>query len=98
MFTCRDKNVYESSEPSQTIEDIQDLLEKLSQERDLNNTDEKRAVASEAFEHIKQDSNLAKRVLSALEKGGAAWLQAKLINPSASFLVEALKDWNKNKQ
>ena len=40
---------------------------------------------------------LAKRVLNALEKGGAAWLQAKLINPSASFLVATLEDWRKNK-
>lgn len=48
--------------------------------------------------HLHGELVLVKRVTSAIEKGGIAWLQAKLINPSASFLVAALEDWQKNKQ
>lgn len=97
----RDKNInniHESPELSQTIKDIQDVLEKLEQTYNTNTTTGKMTIATKAIEHIEQDSNLAKRFLSALEKGGAAWLKAKIINPSASFLVAALEDWQKNKQ
>ena len=55
-------------------------------------------IATKAIEYIEQDRNLAKRVFGALEKVGTAWLQAKLINPSASFLVAALDGGQKNKQ
>lgn len=91
-------NIYNNQEFTQTIGDIQALLEKLEQTYNPNTTIGRMTVAAKAIEHIEQDSNLAKRVLSALEKGGAAWLQAKIINPSASFLVAALEDWQKNKQ
>ena len=91
-------NIHESSEPTQTIEDLQTLLKKLEETYNPNTNTGKRTIAKKAIEHIKQDRNLAKRVISALEKGGAAWLQAKLINPSASFLVAALKDWQKDNQ
>ena len=97
----RDKNInniHESPELVQTIEDIQALLKKLEQTSNPNTTTGKMTIATKAIEHIEQDSNLAKRVFSALEKGGAAWLQAKIINPSASFLIAALEDWQKNKQ
>lgn len=97
----RDKNInniQESPELIQTLKDIQALLKKLEQSYDPNTTTGKMTIATKAIEHIEQDRNLAKRVLGALEKGGAAWLQAKLINPSASFLVAALDDWQKNRQ
>ena len=97
----RDKNisnVQESPELIQTIENIQTLLAKLEQTYNPNTTTGKMTIATKAIEHIEQNKSLSTRVLSALEKGGAAWLQAKLINPSASFLVAALEDWQKNKQ
>ena len=96
----RDKNIniHESPELVQTIQEIQTLLAKLEQTYNPNTTTGKMTIATKAIEHIEQDSNLAKRVLSALGKGGAAWLQAKIINPSASFLVAALEDWQKTKQ
>lgn len=97
----RDKNInniHESPELTQAIEEIQTLLKKLEQTYNPSTTTGKMTIATKAIEHIEQDRNLAKRILSALEKGGIAWLQAKLINPSASFLVAALEDWQKNKQ
>lgn len=97
----RDKNInniHESLELTQTIEDIQAVLKKLEQTYNPNTTTGKMTIATKAIEQIEQDSNLATRVITALEKGGMAWLQAKLINPSASFLIAALEDWQKNKQ
>ncbi|MEM8677606.1 MAG: hypothetical protein AAGF83_27660 [Cyanobacteria bacterium P01_G01_bin.67] len=98
---ARDKNInsiHESPELSQLIKDIQAVLKKLEQTYNPNTTTGKMTIATKAIEHIEQDSNLTKRVRSALEKGGVAWLQAKIINPSASFLVAALEDWQKDKQ
>ncbi|GAB4536089.1 MAG: hypothetical protein Tsb0014_23560 [Pleurocapsa sp.] len=97
----RDKNVHninDSLELKQTIENIQALLEKLEQTYNPNTTTGKMTIATKAIEYIEKDRNLTQRVLSSLEKGGTAWLQAKLINPSASFLIAALEDWQKTKQ
>ena len=88
----------DEKEINQLLQDLRIVLKELEQTYNPNTTTGKMTIATKAIEHIEQDSNLAKRVLSALEKGGTAWLQAKLINPSASFLVAALEDWQKNKQ
>lgn len=74
------------------------LLEQKGQKYNIDETTSEFIVAKEAFEHIKQDRNLAERIFSALEKGSAAWLMSKVVNPSASFLVAALEEWQKNKQ
>ena len=91
-------NIYNSTELTEIAEDIQTLLKKLEQTYNPNTTTGKMTIATKAIEHIEQNKSLSTRVLSALEKGGAAWLQAKLINPSASFLIAALEDWQKTKQ
>ena len=91
-------NQADEEELNHVLYDIQAVLEKLEQTHNSSTTTGKMTIAMKAIEHIEQDSNLAKRVLSALEKGGTAWLQAKLINPSASLLVAALEDWQKTKQ
>jgi hypothetical protein len=98
----KNKNINNSidniQELNQTIIDIQNLLKKLEQTYNPNTTTGKMTIATKAIEYIEKDRNLTQRVISSLEKGGTAWLQAKLINPSASFLIAALENWRKTKQ
>ena len=91
-------NEADRKELNQLLQNIIGLLHKLEQTYNSDTTTGRMTIATKAIEHIEQDANLANRVFSALEKGGTAWLEAKLINPSASCLIAALKDWQKNKR
>lgn len=96
----RDKITNHVSNPKdldQAVEDIQILLEKLEQTYNSHTTAGKMAIATKAIEYVENDTNLAKRILSALEKGGIAWLQSRIVNPAASFFLAGLEDWEKNK-
>lgn len=75
--------------------EIQKLLEQLEQTYSTDTTTGKMQIAAEAIERIKDDPNLAERILSALKAGGAAALAQLLSHPAASFAIAALDDWHK---
>lgn len=97
----KNKNINNSQEFQKFTpisEEIQVLLEKLEQTYNPNTELGQNKIAKEAIEEIEHDSNLAKRIISASEKGLIAYLQARFISPVQSAFLAALEDWQKNKK
>ena len=78
--------------------DIQSLLEQLEKSYSTDTTAGKMTIATKAIEHIDNNPNLAKRILSALKAGSISSLQQLLNHPAASFTIGALNDWQQNKK
>lgn len=73
--------------------DIQKLLEQLEKYYPTNTTTGKMVIATEAIKQIENDPTLMPRVLSAIRAGGASAFEAFLNHPAASFVINALQDW-----
>lgn len=82
---------------SQAAEEIQQLLNQLSQTYPTNTTSEKMEVATTAIQRIENNSNLRQRVLNALKTGGIQALGKMLDHPASTFVIAALEDWQKSK-
>ncbi|PSB27731.1 hypothetical protein [Chlorogloea sp. CCALA 695] len=54
-------------------------------------------LATEAVTRIEGNADLMQRVISAFQAGGISALEQLLNHPAASFVVAAMKDWQKNK-
>jgi uncharacterized protein YjbI with pentapeptide repeats len=78
--------------------EIQVLLDQLSQSYPTDTMSGKMALATEATKRIENDPTLSEKIISALTAGGKAALEQFLSHPAASFVINALDDWNKNKQ
>jgi hypothetical protein len=80
---------------AQAAAEIKELLEQLSQTYPTNTEEEQKTVANEVINRIKSNPNSRQRILSALKAGGASALGQFLNHPAATFIIEALKDWQK---
>lgn len=85
-----------SQDLAQAAEEIQELLNQLSQSYPTDTTSEKIALGAKATEHIENNPTLLKKTMSALKAGGTAALGQALNHPAASFVIAALEDLNKN--
>lgn len=87
------KQVTESSTVEQTVLEIQNLLVYFSGETQPKTTAQKMAVATQTIEAIERKPELKGRVVSALTAGGLAAFDKISDHPAASFVIEAVKDW-----
>jgi len=89
-------NEAEKQNLAQVAQDIQGLLNQLSQSYPTGTTSEKMALATQATQDIENNPTLLQKTMSALEAGGKAALEQALSHPAASFVIAALDDLNKN--
>lgn len=70
----------------------------ISNSEDLLSSDatvRKIEIAANVINHINDNPRFAQRVLSAIKAGGIQALEQALNHPAASFIIGALKDWQK---
>ena len=72
---------------------IQALLDQLSQTYSPTTNMGKMQIATETLKRIEANPSLTQRVMSALGAGGTAALEQLLNHPAASFVINALGDW-----
>jgi len=82
----------------EVAQEIQELLNQLSQSYPTGTVSEKMALATQATQHIENNPTLLQKTMSALKAGGTAALGQALNHPAASFVIGALDDLNKNKK
>ncbi|EKU96821.1 hypothetical protein Lepto7375DRAFT_0736 [Leptolyngbya sp. PCC 7375] len=80
-----------------TATEIQQLLKHLEKTYSADTSIGKMQLATEAVSHIEANLDWKERVVSALQAGGVGALASLLNHPAASFLLEAVKDWQTNK-
>lgn len=78
--------------------EIQHLLEQLSQTYPTTTQSEQMVVAAKAIKCIENNPTLMERILSALEAGSISALEQFLNHPAASFVINALEDWQKTRE
>lgn len=78
---------------AQAAAEIQQLLEQLEQSYSANTQVGKMQIATEAIKQIEAKPGWKERVVSALRSGGVGALDSALNHPAASFVIEAIKDW-----
>jgi tetratricopeptide (TPR) repeat protein len=91
-------NEAERQNLTQVAQDIQKLLNQLSQSYPTGTDSEKEALAIQAIQDIKNNPTLLQKTMSALKAGGTAALGQALNHPAVSFVIAALDDLNKQKQ
>jgi hypothetical protein len=91
-------NNAQQSNLAEAAAEIQKLLKQLSQTYPTNTEEEQKTVANEVIKRIKSDPKSMQRILSALKAGGTSALGQFLNHPAATFIIEALKDWQETKR
>ncbi|MCE2699546.1 MAG: hypothetical protein PX483_01620 [Nostocales cyanobacterium LE14-WE4] len=89
-------NEAEKQDLAQVAQDIQKLLNQLSQSYPTGTDSEKKALATKAIQDIKNNPTLLQKTMSALKAGGTAALGQALNHPAVSFVIAALDDLNKH--
>ena len=90
-------NSAEKSNLAETANEIQQLLEQLSQTNPTNTMTGKMKIAGEVIEQIESNPALMKRVLGALNTGGVSAFEQVLNHPAASLVIGALEEWQNSK-
>ena len=92
---------YNNSAEKQNLADaaneIQQLLEQLSQNNPTNTMTGNMKIAGEVIEKIETNPALMNRVVSALRAGGLSAFKKILNHPAASFVIGALEGWQNTK-
>ncbi|NEP40283.1 MAG: hypothetical protein F6K35_14020 [Okeania sp. SIO2H7] len=92
---------YNNSAEKQNLADaaneIQQLLEQLSQNNPTNTMTGNMKIAGEVIEKIETNPALMNRVFSALKAGGMSVFEYTLNHPAASFVIGALEEWKNTK-
>ncbi|WP_237397168.1 hypothetical protein [Okeania sp. KiyG1] len=92
---------YHNSAEKQNLADaaneIQQLLEQLSQNNPTNTMTGNIKIAGEVIEQIETNPALMNRVFSALKAGGVSAFKQILNHPAASFVIDALEEWQNTK-
>lgn len=81
------------NEMAAEIQQLDELLKRLSQTYPTNTTDEQMVVATEAIKQIESDPNWKQRVLNAAKEGGLAAFEKALDNPIGALITGAIKGW-----
>jgi hypothetical protein len=82
---------------AETVAEVQQLIEQLEKSYPTNTTTGKMKVATEVISQIDSNPTLTTRILSALEVGTISAFEQFLNHPAASFVINALDDWQKTK-
>ncbi|CAD5959350.1 hypothetical protein [Planktothrix agardhii] len=90
-------NSAEKSNLAEVANEIQQLLEQLSQTNPTNTMTGKMKIAGEVIEQIESNPALIKRVLGALNTGGVSAFEQVLNHPAASLVIGALEEWQNSK-
>lgn len=80
-----------SSELKETVKEIQQLIEQLSQRYSTLNTAEKMKIAAQTIETIECNTSLKPKVIKACKQG---LLETLKTNPIGAFVVGAIESWN----
>jgi uncharacterized protein YpuA (DUF1002 family) len=93
------KVINEAQKPNlaEVAAEIQKLLEQLEKSYPANTDDDQKAIATETISQIDSNPILAARILSALKAGSVSAFGQFLNHPAASFVIDALEDWQKTK-
>ena len=83
---------------TEAAQEIQQLLEQLSQTYPISTKAEQMVVATEAIKRIEGNPTLMKRILDALKAGGISALAQLLNHPATSFVIAALEDLQNSKE
>jgi hypothetical protein len=91
-----DQNIY-LSERRQTLteaaQEIQQLLNQLSETYPSTTSTEKMAIATKAVEAIEQNPALKQRVIGALKAGGTEALKELVDHPAVNILLATVEGW-----
>lgn len=94
-------NYYNNSAEKQNLaeaaNEIQQLLEQLSQNNSTNTITGKMKIAGEVIEQIETNPALMNRVFASLKAGGVSAFEQALNHPAASFVIGALEEWQNTK-
>ncbi len=82
---------------TRAADDLQQILNQLSQTYPIHTSTEKMKVAIEAINQVENNLSLSERIVSALRVGGIQALRQMLEHPAATFVLSALDDWYKVK-
>ncbi|NEO53625.1 MAG: hypothetical protein F6K54_11355 [Okeania sp. SIO3B5] len=90
--------IYEAQEQNlaETVAEVQQILQQLSQSYSTNTTTEQMIVATETIKKIESDPNLKQKLISAGTSGGLAAFEKALDNPVGAFIVSAIKGWQES--
>ncbi|NET27280.1 hypothetical protein [Okeania sp. SIO1I7] len=90
--------IYEAQEQNlaETVAEVQQILQQLSQSYPTNTTTEQMIVATETIKKIESDPNLKQKLISASTSGGLAAFEKALDNPVGAFIVSAIKGWQES--
>ncbi|WP_287287057.1 hypothetical protein [Okeania sp. SIO2B9] len=91
-------NAAEQKTLAEAANEIQQLLEQLSQTYPTDTITGQMTVATEVIKEVENNLPLADRILSALRAGGTNALKQTLNHPAATFVLSALEDWQKSKE
>ncbi|MCA1994485.1 MAG: hypothetical protein LDL41_20925 [Coleofasciculus sp. S288] len=93
---------YYTTEQRQALADaaaeIQKLLEQLDKSYSTDTSAGNEALVRETIDQIDSNSELTRRILSALKEGTVSAFEQFLNHPAASFMIAALEDWQKTKR
>lgn len=76
--------------------ELQRILNDAEMEHPISNVSDKMIVANQAYTKAKSDPKLMKKIYLSLKAGGLGALEQALEHPAASFLINALKEWQEN--
>ena len=90
--------IYESQQQNLTeaARDIQELLEQLEKTYPSETTMDRMKIATEVITHIDNHPTKAQKIFNAIKAGGVAAVDQLLIHPASSFVIAALKHWQKS--
>lgn len=86
------------TELAEAAKSIQALLEQLDKSYPTDTTKGKLDMTGEILNQLEIDISFRDKIQSAFKAGGASALKKLLDHPAASFVIDALKDWDNNNQ
>jgi len=95
-FRIKDRAEAERENLVETLTEVQEVLQQLSQTYPTNTVTEKIVIAAEASKQIEANPALKKRLINAAKEGGLAVIEKGFDNPIGAVFVGAIKGWQEN--
>ncbi len=81
---------------AETLTEVQEILQQLSQTYPTNTISEKVVIAAEASKQVEANPILKKRLINVAKEGGLAEIEKGFDNPIGAVFVGAIKGWQEN--
>ena len=91
--TQHNQTLQQKQSLADTVTEIQELLDQLSQTNPTITTAEKMAVVTEAAEQIEKNPTLKSQAISALKQGGTEAFKEAIDHPLVNILVATIEGW-----